>query len=107
VLDGRLVRGANGAAGEIGFHPYGTTDDDHTGQLTEAVIGLCAVADPQLAVLSGPAATTELAAAVEQRVAETSLFRPRVMKSGLETGAVARGALALAWEQGRDRVYFS
>lgn len=107
VLDGRLVRGANGAAGEIGFHPYGTSDVDHADQLTEAVIGLCAVADPELAVLSGPAATAELAAEVERRVAETSLFRPRVQKSALETGAVARGALALAWELGRDRVYFS
>ncbi len=106
ILDGRLVRGAHGAAGEIGFHPYGQAGEGLADQLVAAVIGLCAVVDPSLAVLSGPDLTVDLAADVERRIAETSLFRPRVRLSGLENGAVTRGALALALEMGRERVYF-
>lgn len=106
VLDGRLVRGAHGAAGEIGFHPYRGPDGELVGQLTEALIALCSVVDPELAVLSGPPATAEIAAQVETAVAETSVFRPRVVPSTLPEGAAVRGALALAWDAGRDLVYF-
>lgn len=106
VLDGRLVRGAHGAAGEIGFHPYQRTATELIGQLTEAVIALCSVADPELAVLSGPQATAEVAGQVQDEVAATSLFRPRVVPSALPDGAAVQGALALAWDRGRDRVYF-
>ncbi|MFC7621978.1 ROK family protein [Microlunatus sp. GCM10028923] len=107
VLDGRLVRGANGAAGEIGFHPYQRTAAEVIGQLTEAAIALCAVADPELVVLSGPQASAEVAEAVAEQVAATSLFRPRVVPSALPDGAAVRGALALALDRGRDKVYFN
>jgi predicted NBD/HSP70 family sugar kinase len=111
VLDGRLVRGAHGAAGEIGFHPYQRTATELVGQLTEAVIALCSVADPELAVLSGPEATAEIGALVQAEVAATSVFRPRIVPSALPEDAAAQGpaalgALALAWDLGRDHVYF-
>ncbi len=117
MLDGRLVRGAHGAAGEIGFHPYERTATELVGQLTEAVIALCSVADPELAVLSGPEATAEIGALVQAEVAATSVFRPRIVPSALPEdldapqnpsglGPAALGALALAWDLGRDHVYF-
>lgn len=126
VLDGRVVRGSSGAAGEIGYQGHdaagahlwdraapltGAVRDAFIERVGVAVVGLCGAVDPELVVISGPdahAAADDLPRRLEDLVHATTPFRPRIAWSALD-GAVCtpatRGATTRALDEMRDTVY--
>ncbi|GAA4911622.1 putative NBD/HSP70 family sugar kinase [Actinomycetospora succinea] len=128
VVDGVLVRGARGLAGEIGYLPLGEgsgrfrfgdavaaqalttggTVDDATLQragrtLGEAAVAVCACVDPALLVLGGPVGLIPgLRPHVEATVAELAPREVPVVAGALGETAPLWGALAearrRAWE---------
>ncbi len=127
VLDGRVVRGATGAAGEVGYQvsrgpvswrgadvsaavDAGTALTPLFPDAAAAMVSVCSVVDPELVVVSGPAAdvTSALAGLLQEFVHATTPFRPRVTFSalGTESGSpAATGATTRALDEVRDRIY--
>jgi len=117
VLDGRLVRGTSGAAGEIGYLPLGTdapstVDSRHYGEGFQSLVGMraleafalgCAGTDDVVALLSGeagdPAGRLAFEAEVARRFALGIASICAVVDPGVVvlTGPVSRaGGTALA-----------
>ncbi|MBE1591899.1 hypothetical protein ACFPOI_15230 [Nonomuraea angiospora] len=74
------------------------------------VASICAVLDPELVVLGshvGAAGGGELAGRVQRAVARMCLAQPRVEASAIPDRPVVRGALLVAVEQARERVFFA
>jgi predicted NBD/HSP70 family sugar kinase len=114
VLDGRLHRGAAGAAGQIeylqvpGARSAGRRANelpaDLTHRLVPAVTNVCAVLDPELVVLGGEvglAGGTELASRVAAAVTRLCLARPRIVPAEVSAEPVLRGALLTAVDHAR------
>lgn len=140
IVNGRLTRGANGAAGEIGgldsvdwasapirllesfeppiaieeiFERAAKGDLDAVGavavfarDLAEGVAALALTVDPEVVVVSGEAALAGDAFLVPLRRALSSLAlsTPRVVRSSLDTRAVALGAVARSLDHLRASV---
>ncbi|MGW4963469.1 ROK family transcriptional regulator [Nonomuraea sp. NPDC004186] len=103
----RSVAGAVGsAAGAAGAGFL----DELARRIALGVASICAVLDPELVVLGshvGSAGGDELAGRVQQAVARMCLARPRVEASAILDRPVVRGALLVAVEQARERVFFT
>ncbi len=102
-LDGRPVRGARGAVGEID----GCCDaaEDVAGRLGQVCRMAASCYDPDLIVVCGSAAAglgDAVAAAAERLRAETDLPAPRIVASQLGGDVVALGAACVARDQARD-----
>jgi predicted NBD/HSP70 family sugar kinase len=161
VLDGRLYRGAHGAAGEVAYMPFGKGDprdpanrrrgafeeaaaaagiirtarrlgmrppltperiflaarrgnataarvvEAEAVMLSLAIATVTPVLDPELVVLGGGIGRNGdlLVAAIERELRQLLPFRPKVAVSALGEDAVVRGAVAIALEVARDRVF--
>ncbi|MEV4017712.1 ROK family protein [Nonomuraea angiospora] len=84
--------------------------DELARRIALGVASICAVLDPELVVLGshvGSAGGDELAGRVQQAVARMCLARPRVEASAILDRPVVRGALLVAVEQARERVFFA
>ncbi len=103
-LDGRPVRGARGAVGEIGV----LCDADDLGSRLGKVCRMAASCyDPDLIVVCGAAATglgDAIAATAERLAADTESPAPRVVASRSGGDVVALGAACAAREEARDIV---
>ncbi|MGW6497400.1 ROK family transcriptional regulator [Nonomuraea angiospora] len=98
------VSRAAGSAAGVGFL------DELARRIALGVASICAVLDPELVVLGshvGSAGGDELAGRVQQAVARMCLARPRVEASAIPDRPVVRGALLVAVEQARERVFFA
>lgn len=131
VVDGRLVRGARGLAGEIGYLPLGdgagrfrlgetvaahglrprsagpAADADDLARagrtLGEAATAVCALVDPELVVLGGSVGMDpDLLGHVAATVAELAPRDVPVVASGLGEAAPLWGALAEARQRAWD-----
>jgi predicted NBD/HSP70 family sugar kinase len=83
--------------------------DELARRIALGVASICTVLDPELVVLGshvGSAGGDELAGRVQQAVAGMCLARPRVEASTILDRPVVRGALLVAVEQARERVFF-
>ncbi|MCC5580948.1 ROK family transcriptional regulator [Microtetraspora sp. AC03309] len=83
--------------------------DELARRIALGVASICAVLDPELVVLGsdvGSAGGDELAGRVQRAVAGICPARPRVEASTILDGPVVRGALLVAIEQARERVFF-
>jgi predicted NBD/HSP70 family sugar kinase len=108
VLDGKLYRGASGAAGEVGYLPIGADPYDRQvrrrGAFEEAAriaLGLAvvtAVVDLELVILGGGVGGNAdlLLGPVERELRALSPMRPRLAVSALGEDAVLQGAVATA-----------
>lgn len=161
VIDGRLRRGAHGAAGEIAYMPLGTADpkdpanrrrgsfeeaaaaagivreaqrlgmreplsvegifsaarrgnrsarrviEMEAQRLALAIAAIAPVVDPQLVILGGGIGRNAdlLLEPIEAELHQLLPFRPRVAVSPLGDDAVLQGAIAIALEAARDRVF--
>lgn len=84
--------------------------DELARRIALGVASICTVLDPELVVLGshvGSAGGDELAGRVQRAVAGMCLARPRVEASTILDRPVVRGALLVAVEQARERVFFS
>ena len=84
--------------------------DELARRIALGVASICTVLDPELVVLGshvGSAGGDELAGRVQRAVAGMCLARPRVEASPILDGPVVRGALLVAVEQARERVFFA
>ncbi|MEV4581448.1 ROK family protein [Nonomuraea jabiensis] len=84
--------------------------DELARRIALGVASISAVLDPELVVLGshvGSAGGGELAGRVQQAVARMCLARPRVAASAIPDRPVVRGALLVAVEQARERVFFA
>jgi predicted NBD/HSP70 family sugar kinase len=161
VIDGRLYRGAHGAAGEIAYMPLGMGDPHdpanrrrgafeeaaaaagviriarklgmrmplspekiftaarhghvaasrvvqaEAARLALAIATVAPVLDPELVILGGGIGRNGdlLLEPIERELRQLLPFRPRVVVSALGEDAVLRGAVAIALEVTRDRVF--
>jgi predicted NBD/HSP70 family sugar kinase len=83
--------------------------DELARRIALGVASICTVLDPELVVLGGEVGSAggdELAGRVQRAVAGMCLARPRVEASTILEGPVVRGALLVAIEQARERVFF-
>ncbi|MEU6785946.1 ROK family protein [Nonomuraea angiospora] len=100
---------AGAAGGRVGEAGAGFLDE-LARRIALGVASICAVLDPELVVLGshvGSAGGDELAGRVQQAVARMCLARPRVEASAILDRPVVRGALLVAVEQARERVFFA
>ena len=161
VIDGRLRRGAHGAAGEIAYLPLGTGDpkdpanrrrgsfeeaaaaagivrearrlgmrepvtvetifsaarrtnrtarrvlEIEAQRLALAIAAVTPVVDPQLVILGGGIGRNAdlLLESIDSELQELLPFRPKLAISALGDDAVLQGAIAIALETARDRVF--
>lgn len=161
VIDGRLRRGAHGAAGEIAYLPLGTGDpkdpanrrrgsfeeaaaaagivreaqrlgmrepvsvetifsaarrgnrmarkviEFEAQRLALAIAAITPVVDPQLVILGGGIGRNAdlLLEPIDHELHELLPFRPKLAVSALGDDAVLQGAIAIALEAARDRVF--
>ncbi|GLY78435.1 ROK family transcriptional regulator [Actinoallomurus iriomotensis] len=83
--------------------------DELARRIALGVASICTVLDPELVVLGshvGFAGGDELAGRVQRAVAGMCLARPRVTASTIPDRPVVRGALLVAVDQARERVFF-
>jgi predicted NBD/HSP70 family sugar kinase len=83
--------------------------DELARRIALGVASICTVLDPELVVLGsgvGSAGGDELAGRVQRAVAGMCLARPRVEASTILDRPVVSGALLVAVEQARERVFF-
>ncbi|MFF4621974.1 ROK family transcriptional regulator [Nonomuraea jabiensis] len=102
--------GAASAAGAVGSVAGAAFLDELARRIALGVASISAVLDPELVVLGshvGSAGGDELAGRVQQAVARMCLARPRVEASAIPDRPVVRGALLVAVEQARERVFFA
>ncbi|XVQ87360.1 ROK family transcriptional regulator [Microbispora siamensis] len=123
VLDGKVLRGASGGAGEIAFlsrfditvcdllrtHAVRGLDLPTLAErVAVAAFTLVAVVDPGLVVLGGAtgmAGGDPLAALVAERLTEVSPVPVHVRVSGIPDNPVLRGAVSTALSIARDAVF--
>lgn len=161
VIDGRLHRGAHGAAGEIAYLPLGPGDpkdpanrrrgpfeeaaaaggivkeakrlgmrepitaetvfraarrgnriatqvvDLEAARLALAIAAITPIVDPELVVLGGGVGRSAdlLLEPIERELRQLLPFRPKVAVSALGEDAVVQGAVAVALEAARERVF--
>lgn len=114
VVEDRVLRGAHGLAGEVGYlavghgrhalaRAVGPADlarpeaPAATDALGRAVTSICALLDPALVVVGGPRTLhDEVLAAVARRVAADAPRPVPVLRSALGASATVRGALLVA-----------
>lgn len=101
--------GVTTAAGTAGGAAGAAFLDELARRIALGVASICSVLDPELVVLGsdvGAAGGDELAGRVQRAVAGMCLARPRVEPSRISVRPVVRGALLVAVEQARRRVFF-
>jgi predicted NBD/HSP70 family sugar kinase len=120
VVDGTLLRGARGLAGEIGYLSMGFgSPEEHSRHglaravaaqdfagtaraIGEAAAALCAVLDPQLVVLGGPIGLQPALLEPVQRAVDALAPVPTPVRTGtVGEAAPLQGALVVALERAR------
>jgi predicted NBD/HSP70 family sugar kinase len=129
-VKGELVRGANGAAGEIGAlsgfswpEAYGQYQSEaltagadrlaaqaasirFASEISQGLAALCLAFDPAAVVIAGEPfqSDDEFIRTLQNALAETALFPPPLLASTLQSLAVPRGAIGRATEEIRLRL---
>jgi predicted NBD/HSP70 family sugar kinase len=100
---------AQSVAAAVGSAEGAAFLDELARRIALGVTSICTVLDPELVVLSsdvGSAGGDELAGRVQRAVAGMCLARPRVEASTIRDRPVVSGALLVAVERARERVFF-
>jgi predicted NBD/HSP70 family sugar kinase len=104
----RAESAAQSVAAAVGSAAGAAFLDELARRIALGVASICTVLDPELVVLGsdvGSAGGDELAGRVQRAVAGMCLARPRVEASTILDRPVVRGALLVAVEQARERVF--
>ncbi|MFD8495577.1 ROK family protein [Amycolatopsis sp. NPDC059657] len=103
MVNGRVFRGATGAAGEINYLPYEEDRPLHQ-RLAYTVASVAAVIDPELIVLAG-GSDGELLESVERSLRSLTPYQPTVVEGELGADGVLVGAISVGVRAAEDLVF--